>query len=794
MDEQSNNVGMPHIGDHLVVRVIGRGAYGEVWLARNVIGGFRAVKVIYRKSFSENRPFEREFQGIQTFEPISRTHPGLVAILQVGRGADFFYYVMDLADDVQAGQKIIPATYVARTLRSEMDRRGLLPLEESFRISLTLVSGLKHMHDHGLIHRDIKPSNIIFVNGTPKYADVGLVTKAGERVTFIGSPGYIPPEGPGGPTGDVYSLGKVLYELFLGKSCQDFPDLPTSLEQFMAVPAMGQLNKIILKACDSDPRRRFQTAQELYEALFAVAQSGLPAEPLGRGDGKPDDPPTPPLGTRQPEAGSNRQAKQVAIAYKAHAQPDGRLLDFLHDHLTRHGYRVFIDRHLTIGVAWAQEIENKIRGSDAVIVLLSAASNQSEMVAYEVEIAHEAAQTRGKPVLLPVRVAYSGPLTEPLARLLGPLQQCLWQDPDDDHRLLAQMLHALENPPTTRPASQRTKLEPVGGAVPLDSQFYVVRPADEEFRTAIARQDSVVLVKGARQMGKTSLLARGLQQARDAGAQVILTDFQTLNAAHLESAETLYLTLAEWIAGQLELEAAAQATWNPRRGPNINFQRFLRKEILEKLSGPLVWGLDEVDRLFTCKFGSEVFGLFRSWHNARSLDPAGPWSKLTLAIAYATEAHLFITDVNQSPFNVGTRLTLEDFALEQVGELNRRYGSPLRTNAELLEFYRLVGGHPYLVRRGLHELVTKSGGLSTFAGQTDRDEGVFGDHLRRILVLLVKNPELLETVRGLLQGRPCPSVDNFYRLRTAGLIAGDAAQDARLRCKVYETYLGRHLL
>ena len=72
-----------------------------------------------------------------------------------------------------------------------------------------------------------------------------------------------------------------------------------------------------------------------------------------------------------------------------------------------------------------------------------------------------------------------------------------------------------------------------------------------------------------------------------------------------------------------------------------------------------------------------MFGLFRSWNNERLLDPSGSWSRFTLVIAYATEAHLFITDVNQSPFNVGTRLTLEDFTREQVAELNRRYGSPL---------------------------------------------------------------------------------------------------------------------
>src|SRR5438132_3636856 len=119
----------------------------------------------------------------------------------------------------------------------------------------------------------------------------------------------------------------------------------------------------------------------------------------------------------------------------------------------------------------------------------------------------------------------------------------------------------------------------------------------------------------------------------------------------------------------------------------------------------------------------------------RALDPSGPCQRLTLAMAYATEADLFITDVNQSPFNVGTRISLDDFTLEQVAELNHRYGSPLRDAAELARFYHLVGGHPYLVRRGLHELAHGTR-LSVFEAQADRDEGPLGDHLRRILVML----------------------------------------------------------
>jgi serine/threonine protein kinase len=344
-------------------------------------------------------------------------------------------------------------------------------------------------------------------------------------------------------------------------------------------------------------------------------------------------------------------------------------------------------------------------------------------------------------------------------------------------------------------ADEGAQLEPVGGAMQLDSKFYIVRPTDEEFRTAIARQDSIVLIKGARQVGKTSLLARGLQQARAAGARVVMTDLQKLNATDLATAETFYLALADLIADQLDLNVAPEAVWNERRGPSINFERFLRREALDKISTPLVWGLDEVDRLFTCSFGSEVFGLLRSWHNERSLDPAGPWQRLTMAIAYATEAHLFITDLNQSPFNVGTRLTLEDLTCSQVADLNERYGSPLKDEAEVERYYQLVSGHPYLVRCGLQEMVVHHRDLAELEAIADRDDGPFGDHLRRIAASLEQDPALCEVARGILHNTAaCSTQENFYRLRSAGLIAGDSARDVRPRCRLYATYLEKRLL
>ena len=346
--------------------------------------------------------------------------------------------------------------------------------------------------------------------------------------------------------------------------------------------------------------------------------------------------------------------------------------------------------------------------------------------------------------------------------------------------------------PPVQPSHSST-IEPAGGAVPLDSRFYIVRPADEEFRTAIGRQDSIVLLKGARQVGKTSLLARGLQQARQAGAKVVLTDLQKLSADDLVSAESFYLALADLIADQLDLDVVPEDVWNARRGASINFERFVRREVLSKVSAHLVWGLDEVDRLFACNFGSEVFGLFRSWHNERSLDPEGPWRRLTMAIAYATEAHLFISDMNQSPFNVGTRLSLEDFTLAQVGELNHRYGTPLKTD-EVEQYYKLVSGHPFLVRCGLQELVTRHRSLSELETIADHEDGPFGDHLRRIAASLEQDKELRDVVRGILQNKPCPTQESFYRLRSAGLIVGDSVRDVQLRCQLYATYLEKRLL
>src|SRR5215831_19175906 len=86
------------IPDHDLLDLIGKGSYGEVWLARNSVGTHRAVKIVRRQTFEHDRPFERELSGLKRFEPISRLHEGFVDVLQVGINEQegYFYYVMEL--------------------------------------------------------------------------------------------------------------------------------------------------------------------------------------------------------------------------------------------------------------------------------------------------------------------------------------------------------------------------------------------------------------------------------------------------------------------------------------------------------------------------------------------------------------------------------------------------------------------------------------------------------------------------------------------------------------------------
>jgi hypothetical protein len=263
------------IPDHEVLRKIGGGAYGEVWLARGVTGAMRAVKVVWREDFEDERGFEREFEGILKFEPISRDHPALVNILHVGRSPDvvsFYYYVMEIGDDIATGREINPIEYEPRTLRADHPQAAgkRWDTDECLDIGLSLAEALEHLHERGLAHRDVKPSNIIFVNGRAKLADIGLVAARGQR-TFVGTEGFVPPEGPGSAPADIYSLGKVLYEIATGMDRMNFPELPDDMPSGAERKRWLELNRVICDVCEPRlSKRAITTAAEMAHALRRI--------------------------------------------------------------------------------------------------------------------------------------------------------------------------------------------------------------------------------------------------------------------------------------------------------------------------------------------------------------------------------------------------------------------------------------------------------------------------------------------------------------------------------------------
>ena len=763
---------------------IGKGGMGSVYRAVQVsLNKSVAIKLLSDAGTTNDQLVARFLK--EACAAASLRHPNIVDVHGIGRTHDGGYFlVMDLVEGADLQQ------LAAAGESTQLDPASIVA---------AVADAIEHAHQHGVIHRDLKPSNVLLSNdGDIFVTDFGVAKILGPDASTlsaygqpIGTPSYMAPEqadprrDPTSPATDVYGLGGILYFLLTGQHpylrgegseiavlSQVLSDTPPIRPSEVDPDVPTALEEICLRCMRKRPAERYSSAKEVAEALRSVNEL---------------------------KATQRTAALQIAVLHKRNAEPDASVAEMLELELSAAGHTVFVDREVSVDIQWAQEIDRRIHEADAVVALLSEASVASEMLTYEILLASRVASERaaseraGKPRILPVRINLESELPNEIARLVNGLAKHRWTETSDDKQLVNSLKRDLASTDPAPPTKSLLQVEPPMGAVPLDSQYYLVREADALYEAALSRRDSIVLVRGARQMGKTSLMARGLKQARDAGTHVVLTDLQKLNAADLASAESLFLAIGDWLADKLDLDVSPHDTWNTRRGASVNFERFLRREVLAKLNAPLVWGLDEIDRLFTCDFSSEVFGLFRSWHNERALDPSGPWSQLTLAIAYATEAHLFISDINQSPFNVGTRISLNDLSSAQVAELNRRYHSPLGSDDEIERFVKLVGGQPYLVNRGLYEMTQRKWSVDEFADRAAGDEGVFGDHLRRMIVLLAQDNSLCDALRGFIHDRDSLSMEQFYRLRSAGVVAGDSAENCKPRCGLYETYLERSL-
>ncbi|HEX4965498.1 MAG TPA: AAA-like domain-containing protein [Thermoanaerobaculia bacterium] len=507
---------------------------------------------------------------------------------------------------------------------------------------------------------------------------------------------------------------------------------------------------------------------------------------------------------------------QVFLSYR-HVPRDEQLAEGLCAFLQERGLRVFLDKQIGIGLVWAAEIDRQLRASDSFVVLLSENSIRSDMVRQEIQAAHELRQ-EGKMAIFPVRLGFQGKLPYDLGGYLNHLQYALWNPGDSETELFARLHTAITGGASlpVAPASEDTAVlslvdPPVAaerkgapfpaadprivmetGTIRLDSPFYVRRREDGAAESCLGQPGSTIVVKGPRQSGKSSLLARIHALSKKAERRSVYVDFQTFDEPQLASLGTVLQTLAGKIARSLKTTLQPKELWDSELlGEKGSFSEFLVRAVLNGSSSPVVLILDEVDRLFDRSYRGDLFAAVRGWHNNRATEEA--WENLHLVLGHATDPALWIENLNESPFNVGDRLRLGDFTRDEVADLNDRHGKPLRNAEEITGLMELVGGHPYLVRQALYVLATERWSLARLRDEAGKDTGPFGDHLRRHLWALLQSERLRAVVARIAKGEGCDDEGLFQHLLASGLAAGEDRFKARLRCALYQQYFLLHL-
>ncbi|MGD2084613.1 MAG: AAA-like domain-containing protein [Candidatus Aminicenantes bacterium] len=514
------------------------------------------------------------------------------------------------------------------------------------------------------------------------------------------------------------------------------------------------------------------------------------------------------------------------ISYR-HTKPDEELAQFLGKFLGEHDHDVFLDTQIQVGMDWVKEIEKQIKSAEFFIVLLSKESILSDMVRQEVKLAHELAKKRGKRfTILPIRVDFTGELPYDLGAYLDRIQYALWRKEEDFNDIAQQVLKAIDKheqlplkkepvEPDEDDASTASlqglfdvtdaigaplpkadprvvpQVELETGTVKLDSPFYVKRKTDLEIIEQIQKKGTTVIVKGSRQMGKSSLLVRAQAEAKKQQQQCCYLDFQFVDQSHLTGLDTLFQYLARKMCRVFKTTVKPVDCWDDYLGSKENITEFIKEALLEQAQSPILILMDEVDRLFNQPFRDDFFSTIRGWHNLRAAEEC--WNNLNLVIAHSTEPYLWIQDINQSPFNVGFRIELQDFDFQQVKELNARHGSPLKKDKEIQELIDLTGGQPYLVRLGLYTMVKSNFSISQLKETATGDRGPFGDHLRQILWRLQGKKGLSDSLRQILRKGMCDYEPHFLRLRSAGVVKGETRDRVQMRCQIYEDYLRKHL-
>lgn len=330
-----------------------------------------------------------------------------------------------------------------------------------------------------------------------------------------------------------------------------------------------------------------------------------------------------------------------------------------------------------------------------------------------------------------------------------------------------------------------------GSQAPLDSVYYVERPPIESRACeAILQPGTLIRIKGSKLMGKTSLMARILEKARQQDYQTVVLNLQLPDKKVFTNLDRFLQWFCTYVSKSLGLPNQLEQYWDETFGSNSNTTDYFEKYLLAEIDTPLVLALDNVDCVFAhSEIASDFFGLLRSWYERAKYGDRSShiWQKLRLVVVHSTEVYIPL-NINQSPFNVGLSIELPELTSEQVWDLAKRHKLDWsRQNVEQL--IELVGGHPYLVRLALYHIWCQDVSLEKMLQTPAATSGIYNDHLLRQLWNLQKYPKLMAAFTQVVKAPTPVELDlvQAFQLQSMGLVHLDGNL-VTPSCKLYYQY------
>ena len=347
-----------------------------------------------------------------------------------------------------------------------------------------------------------------------------------------------------------------------------------------------------------------------------------------------------------------------------------------------------------------------------------------------------------------------------------------------------------------------SNIEFPGGSVPLGSPFYINRPPLEELVcNEILHPGCLIRIKAPRKMGKSSLLNRMIAYAKEQGYQIVYLDFQEADQDVFACIDKFLRWFCVNVSRQLNLLPSLDDFWDTEMGSKVSCKIYFAAYLLQYIDhSPLVLALNEVHRVFEHpNIAQDFLPMLRFWHEQAKQDQI--WQKLRMVVVHTTEIYIPL-NLNQSPFNVGITITLPPFTLNQVQNLALCYGLHWAADSEgakrLVPLQVMVGGHPYLVSLALYHLCQEEMTLEVLLETASTPVGIYSQHLRELLNLLQKEPQLMSAMQQVIVTDEKVELDAIaaYKLESMGLVQLNGNQ-AHTMCELYRLYfsqqLGKHL-